>query len=61
MTTGWKSVLLKPIDPLFKKDGAGTEIPFKVTGTRSEPHFGLDFHQKSETEDKTKEEAPKSN
>lgn len=41
--TGWKSVLLKPVDPFFNKDGAGTEIPFKVTGTRSEPHFGLDF------------------
>lgn len=45
MTTGWKSVLLKPVDPFFHKDGAGTEIPFRVTGTRSEPHFGLDFGQ----------------
>jgi hypothetical protein len=43
MTTGWKSVLLKPVDPFFHKDGAGTELPFKVTGTRSEPHFGLDL------------------
>ncbi len=43
MTTGWKSVLLKPIDPFFHKDGAGTEIPFRVSGTRSEPHFELDF------------------
>jgi hypothetical protein len=49
--TGWKSVLLKPVDPFFSKDGAGTEIPFKVTGTRSEPHFGLDFsHQKGKAE-----------
>ncbi len=49
MTTGWKSVLLKPVDPFFSKNGAGTEVPFKVTGTRSEPHFGLDFgHQKTE-------------
>jgi hypothetical protein len=47
-TTGWKSVLLKPVDPFFSKDGAGTEIPFKVTGTRSEPHFGLDFGHKDE-------------
>lgn len=44
MTKGWKSLLLKPIDPFFHKDGAGTELPFKVTGTRAEPHFGLDFH-----------------
>jgi hypothetical protein len=43
MTTGWKSILLKPVDPFFHKHGAGTELPFKITGTRSEPHFGLDF------------------
>ena len=44
MTTGWKSILLKPVDPFFSKNGNGTEIPFKITGTRSEPHFGLDLH-----------------
>jgi hypothetical protein len=44
MTTGWKSILLKPIDPFFHKNGAGTEVPFKLTGTKAEPHFGLDFH-----------------
>lgn len=47
-TTGWKSILLKPIDPFFHKNGAGTELPFKITGTRSEPHFGLDFGYKGE-------------
>jgi hypothetical protein len=49
MTTGWKSILLKPVDPFFSKTGAGTQVPFKVTGTRSEPHFGLDFHHKGES------------
>lgn len=48
MTTGWKSILLKPVDPFFHKHGAGTELPFKISGTRDEPHFGLDFHQKDE-------------
>ncbi len=48
MTTGWKSVLLRPVDPFFSKNGAGTEVPFKVTGTRSEPKFGLDVGQKTE-------------
>jgi hypothetical protein len=48
MMTGWKSVLLKPVDPFFSKHGAGTELPFKVTGTRSEPKFGLDLGQKTE-------------
>jgi len=46
MMTGWKSILLKPADPFFSKDGAGTEIPVKVTGTKSEPHFGTDFGHK---------------
>jgi hypothetical protein len=46
MTKGWKSILLKPVDPFFHKEGAGTEVPFKITGTRSEPHFGLDFNHK---------------
>jgi len=44
MTTGWKSILLKPVDPFFHKHGAGTEVPFKISGTREEPHFGLDYH-----------------
>jgi hypothetical protein len=48
MMTGWKSVLLKPVDPFFSKHGAGTELPFKVTGTRAEPKFGLDLGQKAE-------------
>jgi hypothetical protein len=47
MVTGWKSVLLKPVDPFFSKNGAGTEVPIKVTGTRSDVHFGPDFGHKS--------------
>jgi len=46
MVTGWRSALLKPVDPFFSKHGAGTEVPVKVTGTKSEPHFGLDFGHK---------------
>jgi hypothetical protein len=40
-TTGWKSLLLKAVDPFFKKNGAGAEIPIKITGTRDQPQFGL--------------------
>jgi hypothetical protein len=40
----WKSWLLTPISPFFKKNGAGAEIPIKIQGTRSEPKFGLDLH-----------------
>jgi hypothetical protein len=49
MVTGWKAILLKPVDPFFSKDGAGTEIPVKITGTKSEPHFGTDFGHKGES------------
>ncbi|MGA8489816.1 MAG: AsmA-like C-terminal region-containing protein [Terriglobales bacterium] len=51
MMTGWKSILLKPADPFFSKDGAGTELPVKVTGTKSEPHFGSDFGHKGRQTD----------
>jgi hypothetical protein len=42
----WKSILLKPVDPFFKKNGAGAEIPVKISGTRSAPKFGLDLGHK---------------
>jgi hypothetical protein len=44
----WKSILLKPVDPFFQKDGAGAEIPVKISGTKSAPKFGLDLHHKKE-------------
>ena len=47
--TGLKRLLLKVIDPLFKKDGGGSAIPIKIVGKRSDPSFGLDksrvFHR----------------
>jgi hypothetical protein len=43
MVGGWRGVLLMPFDKLFQKNGAGTEVPFKIDGTKSDPHFGLDF------------------
>jgi len=46
---GWKGLLLKPVDPLFKKNGAGTRIPIAITGTRESPKFGLDFNQMKHT------------
>jgi hypothetical protein len=48
MTTGWKSILLKPVDPFFHKNGVGTEVPIKISGTESEPHFGLDLGRKGD-------------
>jgi hypothetical protein len=46
MASRWKSLLLKPVDPFFKKNGAGAEIPVKVSGTKSAPKFGLDLRHK---------------
>ncbi len=46
MTTGWKSALLKMADPFFAKQGYGTVVPIEVHGTKSDPHFGLDFGYK---------------
>ena len=43
MVGGWKGMLLKPADRLFRKDGAGTEIPIRIQGTREAPEFGIDF------------------
>ena len=43
VSTWWKSLLLTPVDPFFAKHGAGTEIPVKISGTKSAPKFGLDL------------------
>ncbi|MGA8288022.1 MAG: hypothetical protein WB950_04935 [Acidobacteriaceae bacterium] len=40
---GWKGKLLTPLDPFFSKHGAGTEVPIKITGTNTNPHFGLNY------------------
>jgi len=40
---GFKSVLLKVVDPLFRRDGAGAVLPIRIRGNRNEPKFGLDF------------------
>jgi hypothetical protein len=39
---GLKSVFLKLVDPLFRKEGAGAVLPIRVRGTREHPKFGLD-------------------
>jgi uncharacterized protein involved in outer membrane biogenesis len=40
-TTGIKSFFLKAIDPWFAGKKAGTVLPIKITGTRTNPSFGL--------------------
>lgn len=43
MTTGFKSLLLKAVDPFFAKQGAGTLVPIRISGTGASPKIGLDF------------------
>ena len=40
--TGFKSLLLKVADPIFRKDGR-TIVPLTVSGTRHDPKFGVNM------------------
>lgn len=40
---GVKSALLKVVDPLFRRDGAGAVLPVRIRGSRDKPEVGLDF------------------
>lgn len=42
-THGIKAVLLKPLDPIFKRKRHGAVIPIEMTGTYSQPHFGMEI------------------
>jgi len=46
--TGWKRWALKPVDPIFAKNGAGTFLHIKVEGNSQSPKFGLDRGGKKE-------------
>jgi hypothetical protein len=41
--TGYRSWLLKPFDPLFRKNGAGTRLVIRVEGTQDQPKVGLEI------------------
>jgi hypothetical protein len=51
---GWKGFLLKPADRFLRKNGAGTDVPIHVSGTRKDPKFGVDFDRLGKT-DKTQQ------
>jgi hypothetical protein len=38
----WLSFLLRVAGPFFRREGGGAEIPVRISGTKSEPKFGLD-------------------
>jgi len=44
--SGIKRLLLRPLDPLFEKDGAGFLLPIKITGARDHPSLEVEiFHR----------------
>jgi AsmA-like C-terminal region len=45
-SSGVKAVLLKPLDPLFKKKHAGAVVPVEMTGNYHNPHFGVSLQPK---------------
>ena len=50
--TGWKRWALRPVDPIFAKEGAGTLLRIQVVGNSGSPKFGLDRGSKSKVESK---------
>ncbi len=57
MTTGVKSVLLKPFDALFKKKRAGAVVPAHLIGTYDDPQPGLDIPSKKSASKKPPQES----
>ena len=43
VSSWWKQILLYPANQLFQKNGAGTEVPFTLQGTKDAPRFALDL------------------
>ena len=41
-TTGIRHWLLMLADPLFARQGGGSAVPIRITGTSRQPSFGLD-------------------
>lgn len=40
---GIKGLLLKPLDPLFRKRGKGALLPITIKGPRAQPKFGMNW------------------
>ena len=41
-TGGWKAVLGRMAQPLFRRPGGGSRLPIRISGPREQPKFGLD-------------------
>ncbi|MPY91138.1 MAG: hypothetical protein GEU99_24895 [Luteitalea sp.] len=40
---GWKRNVLRAVDPLFRRDGAGAVVPIRISGPRAKPKFGVEM------------------
>ena len=47
-SSGFKAVILKVVDPFFKKKHKGEVVPVHILGTYEKPDFGLDLGQKEQ-------------
>jgi len=45
MTTGVRSVAARIVQPFFRRPGGGSKIPIRISGTRTNPTFGLDVRR----------------
>ena len=45
-TSGAKAILLKMMDPFFKKKRKGEVLPVRISGTYEHPSFGLDLYDR---------------
>jgi hypothetical protein len=43
-----KALILKVLDPFFKKKHGGYAMPVKITGTYEHPSFGLDLSDRDD-------------
>lgn len=43
MVGGWQGALLRPLNRLFTKNGANTQVAIRIRGTQSRPHIGISF------------------
>ena len=44
-TTGFKSVVARAAQPLFRRPGGGSKLPIRISGPRQKPEFGLDVRR----------------
>jgi len=40
--SGWKSLVARAVQPLFRRPGGGSKLPIRISGPRNKPAFGLD-------------------